>query len=249
MTKSKCFDRIAERYDATRGGEERGRRFAADLHPLFTGRGPVLEIGVGTGVVSKGLQELGRAVIGVDIGFEMAKRARERIGARVTVGDAEDLPVLPSSIDDAYSVWVLQLVDVDAVLHEVARILRPRGRYIVLQRQDVEPNPLHDTMEPMQRALRDDTPLEAGPMARRAWAAGLRLTDEILGARHTFTDSPELAASRIESRELSTLWDVSDEVWTDVVAPTIRALRALPSPGVEIVCASRARIQIFERAR
>jgi ubiquinone/menaquinone biosynthesis C-methylase UbiE len=45
------FDRVADRYDESRGGAARGERFAAGLLPwLVPGR--VLEVGVGTGLVS-----------------------------------------------------------------------------------------------------------------------------------------------------------------------------------------------------
>lgn len=35
-------------------------------------------------------------------------------------------------------------------------------------------------------------------------------------------------ARAIESRQWSTLWDLSDERWAEVVEPALRALRALP---------------------
>jgi len=49
---SLSFDRVADEYDATRGGEERGEHVAADLEPWLSGGGPVLEAGAGTGVVA-----------------------------------------------------------------------------------------------------------------------------------------------------------------------------------------------------
>ena len=47
-----CFDRIADRYEETRGGMERGKRFASYLWPHLRTSRPVLEIGVGSGVVA-----------------------------------------------------------------------------------------------------------------------------------------------------------------------------------------------------
>src|ERR1700683_1981702 len=58
------FDQLAEHYDETRGGETRGEEYAADIHAyLPSGDGPILEIGVGTGVVALGLRRLGRTVV------------------------------------------------------------------------------------------------------------------------------------------------------------------------------------------
>ena len=51
---SLSFERIADRYDATRGGEQRGRRTAASLAPLLDPVWPVVEIGIGTGVIALG---------------------------------------------------------------------------------------------------------------------------------------------------------------------------------------------------
>ena len=51
------FDAIAEHYDETRGGERRGQEYADDIDAhLPAGDGPILEIGVGTGVVALGLR-------------------------------------------------------------------------------------------------------------------------------------------------------------------------------------------------
>ena len=50
------FDKVAAIYDATRGGLERGIRFAAAIEP-FCGPGPVFEIGVGTGAIAKPLRD------------------------------------------------------------------------------------------------------------------------------------------------------------------------------------------------
>ena len=54
------YDQLAEHYDETRGGEGRGDEYAADVDAhLPAGDGPILEIGVGTGVVALGLRRGG----------------------------------------------------------------------------------------------------------------------------------------------------------------------------------------------
>jgi ubiquinone/menaquinone biosynthesis C-methylase UbiE len=129
---SLSFERIAGRYDATRGGEQRGRRTAASLAPLLDPICPVVEVGIGTGVVALGLRELGFTVVGVDLSPAMAQRVRRRLGPVVAVADAAQLPVADAAIQQAVSVWLLHLVaDRAAVLAEVARALRPGGRYLV----------------------------------------------------------------------------------------------------------------------
>jgi hypothetical protein len=51
------YERIADSYDAQRGGLVRGAGFAADLAPWITSR-PVLELGVGTGAIAKPLGDV-----------------------------------------------------------------------------------------------------------------------------------------------------------------------------------------------
>ena len=74
------FDDLADNYDATRGGEGRGDEYAADIDGLIPpGEAPILEVGVGTGVVALGLVRRGRPVWGLDISAPMLARARARL--------------------------------------------------------------------------------------------------------------------------------------------------------------------------
>jgi ubiquinone/menaquinone biosynthesis C-methylase UbiE len=83
------FDQLAEHYDETRGGEHRGDEYAADIDAqLPLGEGPILEIGVGTGVVALGLCRRGRDVFGLDLSAPMLARARLRLGPVVVRSDA-----------------------------------------------------------------------------------------------------------------------------------------------------------------
>lgn len=94
-------------YDATRGGESRGDAFAAEFDArLPSGVGPILEVGVGTGVVALGLRHRGRVVIGVDAAAAMLARAQARLGPVLVRGDNRRLPFGDGSVAHAVSVWV-----------------------------------------------------------------------------------------------------------------------------------------------
>src|SRR5690349_5750214 len=93
VKESISFDRIAERYDATRGGERRGTQLAADIAPLLEHSEPVFEVGAGTGVISLGLRRHGFATFGLDISGQMLARAYERLGPTLIQGDAMHLPL------------------------------------------------------------------------------------------------------------------------------------------------------------
>ncbi len=75
MASSVSFDRIADSYDETRGGLERGgniaRAIAAHLRP-----GPVVEIGVGTAAVALPLEGAGHPVVGFDLSLKPVRGRR-----------------------------------------------------------------------------------------------------------------------------------------------------------------------------
>src|SRR5881398_3000505 len=99
------FDRIADRYEASRGGAERGALQAEALLPwLPASSGPVVEVGVGTGAVASGLRERGVDVIGVDLSVPMLERAAQRLRGRVAAGDALSLPLRSGSASAVYFV-------------------------------------------------------------------------------------------------------------------------------------------------
>jgi ubiquinone/menaquinone biosynthesis C-methylase UbiE len=164
VSRSLPFDRVAETYDETRGGEDRGRRFAAELNQFLDPTRPVLEVGVGTGVVAMGLAELGHHVVGIDLSLPMLEAAERRIGPKVIRGDARRLPFADGSFDQAYSVWVLHVVgDVKGVLAEVARVLRPGGKYLVVPAVGERPaDPVGQPIWDMQRSL-DPEGIRRGP--------------------------------------------------------------------------------------
>jgi len=82
MADSIPFDRIAHRYEETRGGLDRGRRFAATISKHLQPASEVLEIGVGTAAVAAPLAELGHHVVGVDLSLPMGAWGRRSVTHR-----------------------------------------------------------------------------------------------------------------------------------------------------------------------
>jgi ubiquinone/menaquinone biosynthesis C-methylase UbiE len=142
------FDQLADHYDETRGGEQCGDEYAADIDAQLPPRDtPILEIGVGTGVVALGLQRRARAVVGVDLSWPMLARARRRLGAVVVCADAMQSAIATASVAHAVSVWVVHSVDDPVLLfQEVARVIRPGGRYVVCATQRPAPDDEVDTI-------------------------------------------------------------------------------------------------------
>ena len=250
--RSISFDRIADRYDETRGGLERGRRIAEAIDPHLGEDTGVLEVGIGTGAVAAALAERGRTVVGVDLSAEMLERAVRRVGPRVVRGDAHALPFPTDRLGAAYVVWVLHLVaDPGAVMAECARVLRQGGRLVVASGR---PRPDPDTSPDITPIV---APLEAVRDARlrsddadsvQAWASAAGLTLVVRAERREhFEHSPLEAAHAIEQRAYSYLWGIDDRMWSDVVMPVVNELRALPDPESPRTFRQRQDMHVFEK--
>ena len=95
---SVSYDRIADRYDATRGYTEAGTaRIIEILTAGFSGRRKVLEIGIGTGQLALGLHAAGVDMTGADRSAPMLSRVGAKAGGMprfpLVVGDATELPL------------------------------------------------------------------------------------------------------------------------------------------------------------
>ena len=72
-------------------------------------------------------RELGRGVVAVDLSPRMVELARER-GVDASVGDVQALPFEDGEFDVVVAAWMLyHVLDLDAALAEIARVLRPGG--------------------------------------------------------------------------------------------------------------------------
>jgi ubiquinone/menaquinone biosynthesis C-methylase UbiE len=125
------YDREADHYDATRGGDVRAASAAAAvlaLLPYDTAR--LADLACGTGIVTARLGGPGRWVIGVDLSAGMARVAAARLPHRITIGDVTRLPLADASLDAVVMIWLLHLMNGPAgaaALTEAARVLRPGG--------------------------------------------------------------------------------------------------------------------------
>ncbi len=140
------FDRIAPRYDLlnramTMGLDRSWRRQAAALADLAAGD-RALDVCTGTGDLALELAARTTAkgqVVGLDVSPEMLERAREKASARgddvrFEVGDATDLPYADDAFDAVTVAFgVRNLASLDRGLAEMARVVRPGGRMVVLE--------------------------------------------------------------------------------------------------------------------
>ncbi|MBT5108266.1 MAG: class I SAM-dependent methyltransferase [Rhodospirillaceae bacterium] len=139
------YDDWAASYDETlKGWDYRAPTQAATyLRAQMPSNAAILDVGCGTGLTGAALRAAGFTgpIDGVDLSPDSLKEAK-KLNVYSTL-DTANLQTLPLSIaDDAYDalicIGVLTYVpDSDSVLREFARMVRPGGRVLVTQRDDV----------------------------------------------------------------------------------------------------------------
>jgi demethylmenaquinone methyltransferase/2-methoxy-6-polyprenyl-1,4-benzoquinol methylase len=144
---NRMFDRVAGRYDAlnsvmTAGLHHRWRERAAAQTELSPGDS-ALDVCCGTGDLALELARLvtpGGHVVGCDFSEPMLDLAREKAaargvgGARFEWADALELPYDAERFDAVtVGFGVRNLADLDRGLREMARVLKPGGRAVILE--------------------------------------------------------------------------------------------------------------------
>jgi demethylmenaquinone methyltransferase/2-methoxy-6-polyprenyl-1,4-benzoquinol methylase len=133
------FDRIAGVYDfmnavMTAGMHQRWRERAVELARVGPGS-RALDVATGTGDLAVALRAAGAEVVGCDFSEEMLERARRKEpAARFEWADALALPYEDDSFDAAtVGFGARNFSDLQRGLGEMARVVRPGGRVVVLE--------------------------------------------------------------------------------------------------------------------
>lgn len=94
----------------------------------------VLELGHGPGHLLSAMVHRGLRPVGLDLSFQMARRARRRTGFAVPLvqGRAQALPFPDETFDAVVSTFPAPFILEPATWREAARVLRPGGRLVVL---------------------------------------------------------------------------------------------------------------------
>ncbi len=137
LRSAEFFATAAERWDEVREQLFGSAAGLAPLLGLIDARWTVADLGVGTGALAQTLAPFAGRVIGVDRSEQMLGAAAHRLDSHANVelrrGELEALPIGDAEVDVAILALVLHyVVDPPAVLREVHRITKTRGRLLLL---------------------------------------------------------------------------------------------------------------------
>ena len=151
-------------------------------------RKALLDIGCGTGSLTRALTEEGAAVTGIDPGEDALAKARKAVpAARFESASAESLPFPDGTFDGAVMLNSLHHVpDPAKALTEAARVLRPGSRLVI-----VEPLASGTFFEAL-RPIEDETEIRAAAQTAIAEAMATGLVscerETIVERRENFAD-------------------------------------------------------------
>jgi len=145
--RARSFETVAAEYERHRPGyPEEALHWAAEQLGLETGA-RVLDVGAGTGKLTRGLAALGLDVVAVEPGAPMLEQLRGAVPeAEALAGAAESLPLSDASIAAAFAGQAYHWFDREQAMPELHRVIRAGGGLTLLWNW-------WDERDPLQREL------------------------------------------------------------------------------------------------
>lgn len=122
---ARSFGRVADAYDRGRPG------YPAEAVAWLTSALPltILELGAGTGKLTRSLVEGGHQVHATDPDEAMLRRLQEHLPEIGTsIGSAEEIPAEDNTYDVVVAAQSFRWFDLDRAMDEIVRVLKPGGR-------------------------------------------------------------------------------------------------------------------------
>jgi SAM-dependent methyltransferase len=147
---ARSFYRAAVEYERARPGYPPA---ALDALPLDADA-EVLDLGAGTGKLTRVLAERYRRVVAVEPLEGMRAILEEVVpSAESVAGAAESIPLPDASLDGVFAAQAFHWFTNDEAVAEIARVLRPGGVLCVLWNEPAEPSPLPEAYRAYLRKL------------------------------------------------------------------------------------------------
>jgi SAM-dependent methyltransferase len=146
------FDGVADVYERSRPG------YAPEAVTWISQRlplGRVLDLGAGTGKLTRQLVPYALEVVAVEPGDEMRRVLQEVVpGVEALYGTAEEIPLPDESVDVVTVAQAFHWFDIDSALAEMHRVLRPMGGYAIVWNAWDDDDPLLNAINELLRPLR-----------------------------------------------------------------------------------------------
>lgn len=124
----RVFDRVAGNYDDFINPYTLARRREI---LVSWAKGKCLEVGAGTGEISRALSEKDLDVVAIDISPKMVEEIRKK-GIKAVVADAEKLPFKDRTFDTVVAAELVYCLDSPKkFIKEARRVLKPKGRLLI----------------------------------------------------------------------------------------------------------------------
>lgn len=206
------FDRMADRFDATRGYPEKVMEdILRALEGALGKQGRILDAGVGTGRFAKPLQDRGFEVVGIDISERMLDKARQKGAMNLFKADMCEMPFADDVFTTTMSVHVLHLISKwRCALTEVGRVTTDTFVSVAFNKED---SPAEDF-----RRFYDQTCADLGYIVGHPGMRERELPDLLPPDKETLITSHEhpIAVQEMiddfESRTYSSQWLVPEEI-------------------------------------
>ena len=190
------FGNVAETYDRVRPPYSRVLLDRAEKLLELDARAHVLDLGAGTGRVTRELARRFEDVVAV----EPDERMRA-LNSEALAGSAEAIPLEDASVDAVFVGEAFHWFDPDAAIPEIARVLRPRGGLAILWTHwwETEPPLPEEALAPLREPWD-----RAQPQRRPSWRGAFDGSPfEPLQVEH---DADEIT---VDSDELLTLYSTT----------------------------------------
>lgn len=192
------FDSVAEVYERARPS------YADDALAWLSERLPlrrVLDLGAGTGKLTRQLVALGADVVAVEPGDAMrAVLERAVPQAEALAGSAEEIPLPDESVDAILVGQAFHWFRTEEALAEMHRVLRPGGGFGLLWNEWDDDDPLLHELNDLVEKLRPQ-PTRDGPPPWRAQLVGSSLFGEL--DERSFRHAERIDADTIVGRVAS----------------------------------------------
>jgi SAM-dependent methyltransferase len=211
------FDRVAEKYDTTRGYPE---HIMDDiLNALDRRLEPddlILDAGMGTGRFAAPLQARGYQIVGIDIAGRMIKKAQEKGVENILRADLLNLPFRDLVFDRTISIHVLHLIKHwrDA-LHEIGRVTKDEFVSVAFNKEE---SPAQEIRNAYDRACEELGHSMKHPGMRERELPDVLQPDEVKPiVIHEHPVDVRSLIREFETRTYSSQWTVPEEIHEEAI--------------------------------